>query len=63
MPPTPLPDDCLLRPPALLIRKWLICWKLMILTHLLEERVVEEVSVTELCLNVSGKLLAGTVIV
>ena len=36
----------------------------MILTHLLfEGRVAEEVSVAELCLNVSGKLFAGTVIV
>ena len=36
---------------------------LMILAHLFEERLEEEVSAAELCLNVSGKLLAGTVIV
>ena len=50
--------------PQVLSHRWMIGWTLMILTHLLfEGRVAEEVSVAELCLNVSGKLFAGTVIV
>ena len=59
-PPPPFPDDCLLRPPGLLTQ---IGWSTVKLAHLLEGRVADEFSAAELCLKVSGKLLAGTVIV